>query len=64
MFAIKAKMYGVHYNQSSSITFDETFVIGQSQKAPNFSVFHWSPHSSLVSNGQHFVSRRVHLPKD
>ena len=24
-------------------------VIGQRQKAPNFSAFHWSPHGSLVS---------------
>ena len=39
-------------------------VIGQCQKAPYFSTFHWSPHSSLVSIGQHFVTMRiVHLPK-
>ena len=39
-------------------------VIGQRQKAPNFSAFHWSPHGSLVSIGQHFVTTRVvHLPK-
>ena len=39
-------------------------VIGQRQKAPNFSTFHWSPHDSLVSIGQHFVTTRlVHLPK-
>ena len=39
-------------------------VVGQRQKAPNFSAFHWSPHGSLVSIGQHFVSTRViHLPK-
>ena len=25
-------------------------VIGQCQKAPNFSAFHWSPHGSLVSH--------------
>ena len=31
-------------------------VIGQRQKTPNFSTFHWSPHSSLVSIGQHFVT--------
>ena len=38
-------------------------VIGQRQKAPNFSAFHWSPHASLVSIGQHFVTMRVvHLP--
>ena len=39
-------------------------VIGQCQKAPNFSVFRWAPHGSLVSIGQHFVTLRiVHLPK-
>ena len=38
-------------------------VIGQCQKAPNFPVFHWSPHGSLVSVGQHFITMRVvHLP--
>ena len=31
-------------------------VIGQHQKGPNFSAFHWSPHGSLVSIGQHFVT--------
>ena len=39
-------------------------VIGQRQKAPNFSAFHWSPHISLVSIGQHLATTRVvHLPK-
>ena len=39
-------------------------VIGQRQKAPNFSAFPWSPHGSLVSIGQNFVTTRVvHLPK-
>ena len=39
-------------------------VIGQRQKDPSFSAFHWSPHGSLVSIGQHFVTTRVvHLPK-
>ena len=39
-------------------------VIGQRQKAPNFSAFHWPPHGSLVSIGQNFVTKRVvHLPK-
>ena len=42
----------------------EHLVIGECQKAPNFSAFHWSPHGSLVSIGQHFVTTRVvHLPK-
>ena len=39
-------------------------VIGQRQKPLNFSAFHWSPHGSLVSIGQNFVTRRVEqLPK-
>ena len=39
-------------------------VIGQRQKAPDFSAFHWSPHGSLVSIGQNSVTTRVvHLPK-
>ena len=39
-------------------------VIGQRKNAPDFSAFHWSPHGSLVSIGQHFVIMRVvHLPK-
>ena len=39
-------------------------VIGQRQKAPNFSAFHLSPHGSLVSFGQHFVATMVvYLPK-
>ena len=39
-------------------------VIGQRQKAPNFSAFHWSSHDSLVSIGQPFVTTLVvHLPK-
>ena len=39
-------------------------VIGQRQKAPNFSAFHWSPYGSLVSIGQNFVTTKVvHLPK-
>ena len=39
-------------------------VIGQRQKAPNFSAFHWSPNGCLITIGQHFVTTRVvHLPK-
>ena len=39
-------------------------VIGQHQKAPNFSAFHWLLLGSLVSTGQHFVTTKVvHLPK-
>ena len=39
-------------------------VIGQRQKAHNFSAFHWSPHGSLVSSGQRSVTTRVvHLSK-
>ena len=39
-------------------------VIGQRQKAPNFSAFHWLPQGCLITIGQHFViTRVVHLPK-
>ena len=39
-------------------------VIGQHQKASNFSAFHWPTYGGLVSIGQHFVvTRVVHLPK-
>ena len=39
-------------------------VVGQRQKAPNFSAFYWSPHGRPVSIGQHFVTTRIiHLPK-
>ena len=39
-------------------------VIGQRQKASNFSAFHWSLHGRMVSIGQLFVTTRVvHLPK-
>ena len=39
-------------------------VIGQRQKAPNFSAFHWSSHGCLITIAQHFVTTRVvHLPK-
>ena len=55
MFAVKTKIYGVIYNQSNSIAFDETSSYRSAQKAPNFSAFHWSPHGSLVFIGQHFV---------
>ena len=64
MFAVKAKIYGVLYNQASSIAFDETSSYWSALKAPDFSAFHWSPHGSLVSIGQHFVIIMVvHLPK-
>ena len=64
MFAVMAKLYGVLYKQSSSIAFDETSSYLSAPKAHNFSAFHWSPHGSLVSIGQHFVTTRVvHLPK-
>ena len=56
MFTVKVKIYGVLYNQSSSIAFVKHLVIGQCQKAPNFSAFHWSAHGSLVSIGQLFCN--------
>ena len=59
MFTIKAKIYGVLYNQSSFTISMKYSVIGQRQKDPNFSAFHWSSHDNLVSIGQHFVTIRV-----
>ena len=39
-------------------------VNGQCQKAPDFSAFHWPPHSSLVFISLDFVIMRVvYLPK-
>ena len=39
-------------------------VIWSTQKVPNFSAFHWSPHGSLISIGQHFATTRVErLPR-
>ena len=32
-------------------------VIGQRLKTHDFSAFHWSPHGSLVSIGQNFLTR-------
>ena len=64
MFTVKAKIYGVVYKQSSSIALMKHLVIGLRRKASNFSAFHWLPHGSPVSIGQHFVTTRVvHLPK-
>ena len=48
----------------ATIAFDETSIIGQRQRAHNFSVFDWAPHDCLITIGQHFVTTRVvHLPK-
>ena len=44
-----------------SILIVKHLVIGQHQKAPNFSAFHWLPHDRMVSIGQHFVATRVVL---
>ena len=51
-------------NNPALSLFMKHLVIGQRLKAPNFSTFHWSPHSCLVSIGQNFVTTWVvHLPK-
>ena len=49
MFAVKVKIYGALHNQSSSIAFDETSPYWSALK----SFYHWSPHGSLVSIGEH-----------
>ena len=64
MIAVKAKIYECSIINPALLLFTKHLVIGQRQKAPNFSAFHWSPHGSLVSIGQHFVTTRVvHLLK-
>ena len=84
MFAVKAKLYRVLYNQSCTARqcsplrrkvmecsiinpalslLMKHLVISQTQKSLNFSAL-GSPHGSLVSIGQHFVTTRVvHIPK-
>ena len=63
-FAVKAKFMDCSIINLTLSLLMKHLVIGQRQKAPNFSTFHWSPHGSLVSIGQHFVtSMVVHLPK-
>ena len=56
MFAVKAKIYGCSIISPTLSLLMKHLVIGQRQKATNFSAFHWSPHGSLVSIGQHFVT--------
>ena len=64
MFAIKQKFMKCSINSPALSLLMKHLVIGQRLKTPNFSAFHWSPHGSLVSIGQNFVtSRVVHLPK-
>ena len=64
MFAVKAKIYMCSIIQLALSILMKHLIIGQHQKAPNFSAFHWSPHGRMVSIGQHFVTTRVvHLPK-
>ena len=63
MFAIKAKINGVTIINPALSLLTKHLDIGQRQKAPNFSAFHWSPYGRLASIGQHFVTRVVHLPK-
>ena len=46
-------------NSPALSLFMKYLLIGQCQKAPNFSAFHWSPHSSLVSIGQHFLTTNI-----
>ena len=63
MFAVKVKIYGVSIINPALSLFVKHLFIGQRQKASNLSGVHWSPHGSLVSIGQHFVTARVvHLP--
>ena len=69
MFAVKAKIYGVFYNQSSSIASDERSSYWSAPKKKQkkkknslLSIGHYM--TTMVSIGQHFVTTRVvHLPK-
>ena len=58
MLAVNAKIYGSIIHPALSLLMKH-LVIGQRQNAPNFSVFHWPPHGSLVSIGQHFVTTNI-----
>ena len=58
MFAVKTKIYGVSIINPALSPLMK-LLIGQRQKSPNFSAFHWSPHGSLVSTGQYFITTRV-----
>ena len=61
MFADKAKIYGVLYNQSNSVVFGQLLF---STKKLLISWLFIGQHGCLVSIGQHFVAMRVvHLPK-
>ena len=46
-------------NNSALSLLVKHLVIGQRQKAPNFSAFLSSRHGSLVSIGQHFVTTNI-----
>ena len=64
MSAVKAKIMECPIINTALSLLMKHLVIGQRQNVPNFSAFHWSPHGSLVSIGQHFVTTRVvHLPE-
>ena len=64
MFAVKANIYGGSIINPALSLLMKHLVIGQRQKAHNFSAFHWSLHGSLVFIDQNFVATRVvHLPK-
>ena len=64
MFAVKAKCMECSIINPALSLLMKNLAIGQRQKAPNFSAFHWSLHGSLVSIGQYCVTTRVvHLPK-
>ena len=64
MFAVKAQIQAQTIIIPDLSLLMKHLVIGQRQKAVNFSAIHWSPHDSLVSIGQHFITTRVvHLPK-
>ena len=59
MFAVQAKFMECSVVNPALSFLIKNLVVGQPQKAPNFSSFHWSSHGCLVSIGQNFVTTRI-----
>ena len=61
---LRRKFMECTINNPALLLLMKYLVIGQHQKPPNFSAFHWLPHGSLVSIGQNFVTTWIaHIPK-
>ena len=53
MFTVEAKIIEWSIINPALSLLMKHLVIGQRQKAANFSAFHWSPYGSLISIGHH-----------